>query len=117
MITCTIENGNEKIKQNFNSKSTVKELKHQLKKNISDPTKQKMINLYYQGKPLDRDDISIGNLCNNDELDLVMVSITMTDSITKDQKKVDEKIINRYYKPNEMHTQYVGEIVKVIVEE
>ena len=24
---------------------------------------------------------------------------------------------NRYYKPNEMHTQYVGEIVKVIVEE
>ena len=30
---------------------------------------------------------------------------------------VDEKIVNRYYKPNEMHTQYVGEIVKVIVEE
>ena len=29
---------------------------------------------------------------------------------------VDEKIVNRYYKPNEMHTQYVGEIVKIIKE-
>ena len=103
VITCTIENGNEKIKQNFNSKSTVKEIKHQLKKNISDPTKQKMINLYYQGKPLDKDDISIGNLCNNDELDLVMVSITMTDSITKDQKKVNEKIINKLISTCNLH--------------
>ena len=62
-----------------------------------------MINLYYQGKPLDRDDISIGNLCNNDELDLVMVSITMTDSITKDQKKVDEKIINKLISTCNLH--------------
>ena len=52
---------------------------------------------------MDKEDESIGNLCNNDELDLVMVSITLTDSIAKDQKKVDEKIINKLTSNCELH--------------
>lgn len=52
---------------------------------------------------MDKEDESIGNLCNSDELDLVMVSITLTDSIAKDQKKVDEKIINKLTSNCELH--------------
>ena len=93
-MTCTILNKDEKIKQNINSKSTVKDIKRNLQKNYANDD-EKVINLYYKGKELTKENELIGNICNNDSLDLVMVSISMTESILNSENKMKEKIINK----------------------
>lgn len=104
VIACTIENGQEKYRQNFNSKNTIKEIKHSIKKNYCQSTdNNKMINLYYQGRELNKDDESLGHICNTDALDLVMVSITLTDSIIQDSQRIKGRVINKLSKSCSLH--------------
>lgn len=104
MITCTIDNGKEKYKQTISSKNTVKELIHSIKKNyISSSEKEQMINLYYKGRQLTKEDECLENICNNDELDLVMVSISLTDSIRNDKTKTQEALIQKLSKECSIH--------------
>ena len=87
-------NNGEKIKQNLNSKSTVKEIKKNLQKKYQNDN-DKIINLYYKGKELSKENESIGNICDTNSLDLEMVSISMTESIFNSENKMKEKIINK----------------------
>ena len=99
MISCSILQNGKKIKQNFNSGSTVNEVKRMIKKNCSiNEENDKLINLYHDGKELKEGEEKIGNICkNNDTLDLVMVSITLNESssILNSENKMNEKIINK----------------------
>lgn len=104
VIACTIENGKDKYRHNFNSKNTIREIKHSIKKNYCQPSdKNRMINLYYQGKELNKDDESIGNICNADAVDLIMVSITLTDSIADDSQRIKGQVINKLSKSCLLH--------------
>ena len=95
-------NNGEKIKQNLNSKSTIKEIKRNLQKKFENDN-DKVINLYYKGKELTKENESIGNICNNNSLDLVMVSLTMTESMLKSENKMKEKIISKLTPQCEFH--------------
>ena len=69
---------------------TIKEIK----KNLQSKEKKEKINLYYKGKPLTNEEEFIGNIIPlNNTIDLVMVSITLNESI--DSIKEKEKIINK----------------------
>ena len=95
-------NNGEKIKQNLNSKSTVKEIKNNLQKKYQNDN-DKVINLYYKGKELTKENESIGNICDKNSLDLVMVSISMTESIYNSENKMKEKIISKLTPQCEFH--------------
>ena len=62
-----------------------------------------MINLYYKGRQLTREDERIDTLCNGDELDLVMVSISLTDSIRNDKTRTQEALIEKLSKECAIH--------------
>lgn len=62
-----------------------------------------MINLYYKGKQLTKEDEHIDTLCNGDELDLFMVSISLTDSIRNDKTKTQEALIEKLSKECAIH--------------
>ena len=73
IISCTILNKGNKIRKNYNSLSTIKEIKRNLEKQYSSEEEEKLVNLYHNGKELIKEDEEIGNICkNNDTLDLVM---------------------------------------------
>ena len=71
---------------------TIKEIKKNLLS--KNPEKKEKINLYYKGNPLTNDDEFIGNIIPlNNTIDLVMVSLTLNESMNSTKEK--EKIINK----------------------
>ena len=78
---------------------------HSIKKNCyaTPDDKDHMINLYYKGRQLTREDERIDTLCNGDELDLVMVSISLTDSIRNDKTRTQEALIEKLSKECAIH--------------
>ena len=78
-----------------------------MQRNYLENKDSNLINLYCNGKELTEGEEEIGNICkNNDTLDLVMVSISINDSIINSENKMKEKIISKlipeckYHKDN-----------------
>ena len=104
IISCTILNKGNKIRKNYNSLSTIKEIKRNLEKQYSSEEEEKLVNLYHNGKELIKEDEEIGNICkNNDTLDLVMVSLTINESMINSDNKMKEKIISKLNPNCEFH--------------
>jgi hypothetical protein len=102
---CTVEFGNTNYKNNFNSLSTVKEVKQCLKRQIikNNTAGDKMIKLFHNGKELKSDNMLMGDVSKKDEVNLMMICLTLTDDIMNDQKKMDEKVIINLIKNCELH--------------
>lgn len=63
-----------------------------------------MVNVYYKGKQLSKDDEeNIGAICKEDQLDLVLVSVTMTDSIREDKERTNHALIQKLSKECSIH--------------
>ncbi len=106
VISCTIDTGKEKFKQTCNSKNTVKDLIHSVKKNYFKDSElnNKEINLYYKGNQLTELNESIGNICNNtNDFNLKMVSITLTESMREDNNKIESALITKLSSECQFH--------------
>ena len=95
IITCTIDTGKEKIKQTYNSKYTIKELMNSLKKNHSKNENDKIINLYYKGNQITKLDQNIGEICETNDFNLKMVSISLSESMVEDNNKIQRALIHK----------------------
>jgi hypothetical protein len=102
---CSVEYENNRYKNNFNSLCTLKEVKQSLKRQImkNETPGEKMVKLYHDGKELRGDNILVGDVCQRDEMNLIMISLTLTDELLNDQKKMDEKVITGLIKKCELH--------------
>lgn len=103
VITVAIDTGKEKYKQTVSSRSTVKELTHSIKKNHLSIDKDCLINLYYKGHLLSKEEEFLENITNSDELELVMVVINLTDSIRNDKEKLQDALIQKLSKDCPLH--------------
>jgi hypothetical protein len=106
MISCNIEYGNDIIKKNFSSRSTIKEIKAILKRQlIKENPDIHLIRLFYNGKELKTETASLGSICEGEEVNLLMADIIITEDLIKDQKKVDEVLITNLTRFCEIHKE------------
>ncbi len=105
IISCTIDTGQEKFKQMCNSKSSVKDLIHSIKKNYykNPELNNKIINLYYKGNQLTEFDKNIGEICESNEFNLKMISITLTESMRDDNNKIQNALITKLTSECQIH--------------
>lgn len=105
LISCTVshvDENKEKYKQTFTSKTRIKEVKQTLKKQYS-LDMNKRINLYYQGKEVTQDSANLGELCQKDDIDLVMISLSINEPDAEligsgdqgNNNKLQEEVVNK----------------------
>ena len=89
-----VEYDKTKIKSNFSSLSTIKDIKQNLTKQMVEKTKDNyIIKLYINGKEANDDYCLLGNLIEGDRGDLVMACVTLPDEIANNEKKLYENLI------------------------
>ena len=100
LILCKIHHNQEIYKINFSTKSTIKEIKQNIflyyLKNIT--PENNLIRLYYNSKELKPDNYMLKNFVSDmiNEIDISMVSLTLTEDMKKDDIKIDEAIIKNF---------------------
>ena len=105
IISCTIDTGQEKFKQMCNSKNSIKDLIHSVKKNYykNPELNNKIINLYYKGNQLTELDKNIGEICDSNEFNLKMISISLTESMRDDNNKIQNALITKLTSECKIH--------------
>lgn len=84
-----------KIKNNFSSNSSIKEIKQSLKKQLlTNKIKDNvLIKIYINGKEIKDENTTIGSIVVGDKGNLLMACLTLTDEIVNDEKKIYENLI------------------------
>ena len=100
IIRCTVEVGGKVITQNFERTTPIRDVKRALKRKyqelgIKSNNIDKEIIFYSDGKPISDENEQIGNIADGGEVNLSMLSVSLTDSSIKDSVKIQEKIINK----------------------
>ena len=100
IIRCTVEVAGKVISQNFDSSTPIREVKRTLKRKyqelgIKPHNINKEIVFYCDGKPIDDENVQIGNIAEEGEVNLAMLSVSLNDSSLKDKYKIQEKVINK----------------------
>lgn len=94
-----------KIKNNFSSNSSIKEIKQSLKKQLL-ANKNKdyiLIKIYINGKEIKDENIVIGSIVEGEKGNLLMACLTLTDEIVNDEKKIYENLIKNLSKTCVVH--------------
>jgi len=100
IIICTVEVGGQVITKSFDRTTPIREVKRALKieyKKLGNKSKNidKEIVFYCDGKPMTDEDEQIGNIADDGEINLAMLSVSLNDSSMKDNYKIQEKLINK----------------------
>jgi len=93
-----VEFENTKIKNNFSSNSSIKEIKQSLKKQMlaNKNRDNVLIQIYINGKEIKDENIIIGSIVEGEKGNLLMVCLTLTDEIVNDEKKIYENLIKNF---------------------
>ena len=101
IIKCTVEVGGKTITQNFERTTSIREVKRALKRKYQElgghnaKNIDKEIVFYCDNKPITDENEQIGNIAEDGEVNLAMLSVSLNDSSVKDSYKIQEKLINK----------------------
>lgn len=95
-----------KIKNNFSSNSSIKEIKQSLKKQMlaNKNRDNVLIKIYINGKEIKDENVIIGSIVEGEKGDLLMACLTLTDEIVNDEKKIYENLIKNLSKVCTIHS-------------
>ena len=100
IIKCTVDVDGNRIQQNFESTTSIGEVKRSLKRKYQEmghKTKKldKEIVFYCDGKPITDESEQIGNIAEGADVNFEILSVSLNDSSIKDDFKIQEKLIDK----------------------
>ena len=110
IIKCTVDVAGNKIQQNFESTTSIKEVKRSFKRKYQElghkpKNIDKEIVFYIDGRPITDENEQIGNIAEGPDINLEIISVSINDDSVKDDDRIQEKLINKLASNCKYHTE------------
>ena len=115
-VKCTLENNNKKTTQTFAGEVKIGEIKDILVNKYQQEFKEenfndKKLEFFCNGHKIKDDDMEIGDVNNGEDVDLIMLSVSMNESISESDKSISksqkyrERILGKLVTTCNFHNQ------------
>ena len=110
IIKCTVDVAGNKIQQNFESTTSIKEVKRSFKRKYQElghkpKNIDKEIVFYIDGRPITDENEQIGNIAEGPDINLEIISVSINDDSVKDDDRIQEKLITKLASNCKYHTE------------